>query len=227
MTMKLWHWLLAVAALVVPLQAVALDGSSGGGSLTASASLGYCGVSSTGVSCQINVSWSGIEGAERYTATSTLADGSVRDLGTVGVGSGGGSTAIWVPYVGDGTYGVTITAWGSDEGDAQKLDEGQAELDAGDELKGIDEIEPAPGEQTQPKDSAGGDEQADPPPETTTPEPSEPAPEPTDPAPEPTDPIPADPVPEPAPEPEQPPSDCDTTGAEGDAAPCPATAPLG
>ena len=73
MTMKPWHWLLAVAALVVPLQAVALDGGSGGGSLSASASLAYCGVSETGVSCQINVSWSGIENAERYTASASVA----------------------------------------------------------------------------------------------------------------------------------------------------------
>ncbi len=127
--MRPWHWLLLVAALVVPLQAVALD-EGGGAGLSASASLGVCGVAETGITCRIDVSWSGVEGAERYTASATLADGSVRDLGTVGIGSGGGSTSVWVPYVGDGTYSVTITAWGTEDGKEKKLEDGKAKVEA-------------------------------------------------------------------------------------------------
>ncbi len=128
MTLRPWHWLLAVVALVVPIQAVALGGGdAGGGALTASASLGGCGVSQSGIACEIDVSWSGLEGADHYTAAATLADGSVQDLGTVGGGPGGGSTAVWVPYVGDGDYGISITAWGADE--AKKLDKAKAEID--------------------------------------------------------------------------------------------------
>ncbi len=128
MTLRPWHWLLAVVALVVPIQAIALGGGdAGGGTLTASASLGGCGVSQSGITCEIDVSWSGLEGADHYTATATLADGSVQDLGTVGGGPGGGSTAVWVPYVGDGDYGISITAWGADE--AKKLSKAKAEID--------------------------------------------------------------------------------------------------
>ncbi len=128
MTLRPWHWLLAVVALVVPIQAIALGGGdAGGGTLTASASLGGCGVSQSGITCEIDVSWSGLEGADHYTATATLADGSVQDLGTVGAGPGGGSTAVWVPYVGNGDYGISITGWGADK--AKELGKAKAEID--------------------------------------------------------------------------------------------------
>jgi hypothetical protein len=120
-----WHVLLACLALVVPIQAGALEGRGGSG-LSVSASLGQCGVSETGILCRIDVSWSGVEHATRYAATVTLADGSVQDQGTVG--GGGGSTAVWVPYAGSGTYTVTVTAWGSDpEGKDEKLGDDEAE----------------------------------------------------------------------------------------------------
>ncbi len=202
MTMKPWHWLLAVAALVVPLQAVALDdGASGGGTLSASASLAGCGVSETGVSCQIDVSWSGIDGAQRYTATATLADGSVRDLGTVGVGSGGGATSIWVPYVGNGSYGVAITAWGNDDGDAKKLEESKVKIDAVAEEAPESPADADAGEEAKP-DQGGGEATDTPPGETTTPPPTDP--EPADPVPAEPAPVDPQPLPEPEPLPEEP-----------------------
>ena len=222
MTMKPWHWLLAVAALVVPLQAVALDGGSGGGSLSASASLAYCGVSETGVSCQIDVSWSGVPDAERYTATATLADGSVRDLGTVGSGSGGGSTSIWVPYVGNGSYGVTITAWGSD--DDQKLDESKAEIDPNGTLKPDTGALDAAKQAEQAKPDAGGDESTGEAPDTTTPDPADPGPA-DPPTPDPADPdpapVPETPAPDPAPEPDPAPVPADPAPTPEDPAPAP------
>lgn len=120
-----WHVLLVCLALIVPIQAGALEGRASG--LSVSASLGQCGVSGTGIMCRIDVSWSGVEHATRYAATVTLADGSVRELGTVG-GGGGGSTSVWVPYAGSGTYTVSVTAWGSDpEGKDEKLEDEDAE----------------------------------------------------------------------------------------------------
>jgi hypothetical protein len=120
-----WHVLLVCVALIVPIQAGALEGR--GSALAVSASLGHCGVSGSGIMCRIDVSWSGVENATRYTATATLADGSVQDLGTVGGGGGGGSTAVWVPYAGSGTYTVAVTAWGSDpEGKDEKLEDDDA-----------------------------------------------------------------------------------------------------
>lgn len=212
MTLRPWHWLLAVLALVVPFQAIA-GGGAGGGGLTASASLGYCGVSETGISCRIDVSWSGVADAERYTATATLADGSVQDLGTVGIGPGGGSTSVWVPYVGDGTYSIAVTAWGSDEGGDRKLEEGSVEVEAPKAAK------PKPDEnqdtEAPPDDAQEGDGTDQPPAdEGPTPEP-DPAPEPEPaPAPEPEpepEPAPEEPAPAPEPEPEPVPPPADGT----------------
>ena len=132
MRLRAWHLLLVAAALAVPIQAGALSGGKGGG-LTVSASLDYCGTSGNGISCKIDVSWNGVEGAERYSAVTTLADGTVLDLGTVGSGPGGGSSSIWVPYAGDGLYTVTITAWGNDpDGKDKELDREKSGAELGD-----------------------------------------------------------------------------------------------
>jgi hypothetical protein len=198
MTLRPWHWLLAVVALVIPLQAVA--GGSGGGGLATSASLGYCGVSETGISCRIDVSWTGVSDAERYSATATLADGSVMDLGTVGAGSGGGSTSVWVPYVGDGTYSVLITAWGEDEGEEKKLDDGTAKIQAPKDMK--PEVKPPDEDGEKPP---GESQPEEPQPEEPEPTPEEPAPEPEPEPPAPVEPEPVEPAPvEPAPVPEEP-----------------------
>ena len=118
--------ILAALALAVPLPALALTGASGSG-LSVSASLEGCGVGGGGVVCGINASWSGVEGAEYYTVSVTAPDGSVTDLGEVG---GGGAT-VWVPYTGNGTYTVSVSAYGVDEnGDEKVLDTDEAAPEA-------------------------------------------------------------------------------------------------
>jgi hypothetical protein len=104
----------AALALAVPLPAFALSGGNAppGASLSVSASLDECGIASSSVVCKIDASWNEVAGAERYTATITSPDGAVTDYGDVG----GTSTSMWVPYVGNGTYTVTVSAWGTPPG---------------------------------------------------------------------------------------------------------------
>jgi hypothetical protein len=101
--------LFAALALAAPVPAFALvGGSSGVGSLDAHASLDRCGVFQQQIVCKFDVSFNEIAGAERYTASVTAPDGSVSDYGSVGPGGG----SLWVPYAGDGSYTVTVDAWG-------------------------------------------------------------------------------------------------------------------
>jgi hypothetical protein len=104
----------AALALAVPLPAFALSGddSSGSASLGVAASLDECGIAASTVVCKIDASWNTVAGAERYTASVTSPDGAVTDYGEVG----GTSTSLWVPYVGNGTYTVTVSAWGTPPG---------------------------------------------------------------------------------------------------------------
>jgi hypothetical protein len=104
----------AALALAVPLPAFALSGddSSGSTSLSVTASLDQCGIAASSVVCKIDASWNTVAGAERYTASVTSPDGAVTDYGDVG----GTSTSLWVPYVGNGTYTVTVSAWGTPPG---------------------------------------------------------------------------------------------------------------
>jgi hypothetical protein len=104
----------AALALAVPLPAFALSGddSSGSASLGVTASLDQCGIAAATVVCKIDASWNTVAGAERYTASVTSPDGAVTDYGDVG----GTSTSLWVPYVGNGTYTVTVSAWGTPPG---------------------------------------------------------------------------------------------------------------
>lgn len=105
--------LYAALALAVPLPALALTGGgSAEASLSVSASLDGCGTSSAAIVCRIDATWNEIPGAERYTASVTRADGSVVDFGDVG--SGGSS--FTVPYAGNGTYTVTVSAYGTPPG---------------------------------------------------------------------------------------------------------------
>lgn len=137
---------LSVAAIFVPLQAGALQG--GGGGLNVGATLQGCGSGAEGVSCQIDVSWSGVAGADHYTADVTLADGSVRGMGRVGAGEIGGGASLWVPYAGDGFYMVTVTAWAiNDEGEKEKVDEDSGKADpAKDSSKAEGKEKAEPGE---------------------------------------------------------------------------------
>ena len=120
----------------------------------------------------------------------TAPDGSVTDLGNVGGSTG---TTAWVPYTGNGTYTVSVSAYGVDEeGDPEVLDTDEAEptkeKSAGAEAHAMDEApaEAQPAEE-QPAEEETAVEDAPPAAETTptTPElppcpPAEPAPAPSD-----------------------------------------------
>jgi hypothetical protein len=113
MTRKRWLGLL-VAALIVPLPAFALGGGSASASLDVSVSNGGCGIAGgSSVVCKLNVSFNAIDGASRYTASVIAPDGSVVDYGAIGAGG----ASIPVPYVGDGTYSVSVSAWGEKPSD--------------------------------------------------------------------------------------------------------------
>jgi hypothetical protein len=109
----------AFLALAVPLPALALTGRGGGEqpppdvSLSVAASLDSCGTAADTIVCKIDVSWNAVPGANRYTASVTRADGSVVDFGDVGAGS----ASFWVPYVGNGTYTVSVSAYGTPPGE--------------------------------------------------------------------------------------------------------------
>ena len=142
----------AIAAIaVVPLRAFGVVGGGSSG-LSVSASLAGCGVAGeSGIVCQIDVSFTGVDDADYYTATVTRADGSVQDLGTVGSGEGGGSASVSVPYVGSGNYTVTVSAWGNP--DDEKSEPELLERDrsgAGDEEEDKDsgEVSAEPAEET-------------------------------------------------------------------------------
>ena len=101
---------LALIALAVPFPALALEGggveASGSPGLTVTASLDSCGLAGTQIMCKIDAGWNSLEGADSYSVSVTSADGSVIDMGeTTGQG-----TSVWVPYVGSGTYSVSVTA---------------------------------------------------------------------------------------------------------------------
>jgi hypothetical protein len=120
--------LLVVLAALVPVSAFALDGTgtpAGPSGMSVSAALGGCGVASDQVYCSIDVTFSGVPGADYYTASVTRADGSVQGFGQVATGSSGGGASLWVPYVGAGTYGVRVSAYGTPPGEA---DDGHPEL---------------------------------------------------------------------------------------------------
>jgi hypothetical protein len=114
----------AALALAVPLPALAIaSGTGGGGSLDVQASLAGCGVGGSAIVCRIDASFTSIDDAEYYTASVTAADGSVTDLGRVEAGG----ASVSVPYTGNGTYTVTITAWGYDEdGNARVVEEDES-----------------------------------------------------------------------------------------------------
>jgi hypothetical protein len=103
--------LYVLLALAVPLPALALTGGSSAPApdLRVSASLDSCGTAADQIVCKIDASWNSLPGATRYTARVTSPDGSVTDYGDVGPGG----TSFWVPYVGNGTYTVTVAVYGA------------------------------------------------------------------------------------------------------------------
>ncbi|MGI9020319.1 MAG: hypothetical protein ACR2G3_06380 [Solirubrobacterales bacterium] len=117
------HWralAYAVLALAVPLPALALSGGDAApeapASLSVSASLDSCGTAADTIVCKIDAGWNEVAGADRYTASVTRADGSVVDFGAVGAGS----SSFWVPYAGDGTYTVSVSAYGTPPGSDER-----------------------------------------------------------------------------------------------------------
>src|SRR5436190_22784907 len=107
---RLILYLALALAAPVPAFALGLTDSStpAPGSLDAQASLDTCGIFEQQIVCKLDVAFNQVAGADRYSANVTGPDGSVSDYGDVGPGG----TSLWVPYVGDGTYTVTIQAWG-------------------------------------------------------------------------------------------------------------------
>ncbi len=216
--------LLTLLALAAPLPAMALnsDGSeppaavSAPAALSVSTALDNCGLVETQVVCKLNVSFEEIEGADSYSATVTRADGSVVDYGTVG----DGGAALWVPYVGAGSYSVRISAFGPPpaDGDGKKDEEDDpgnlitsetAEAKP-DQRPGNATIEVSPGQRGEPRGgnaSQNADAGADP----SAAEPAQPEPCESKP------PMPADPLPEPPPLPEEPPEDLDPENPDEDA----------
>jgi hypothetical protein len=158
--------LYAALALAVPLPALAIGSGTDGGSLDVQASLGGCGVGGGAIVCRIDASFTPIDDAEYYIASVTAADGSVTDLGRVEAGG----TSVPVPYAGNGTYTVTITAWGYDEDGKSHVVE-EDESGAGDaakraqkgELKAVPAPEPGTEDERPPP--------ADPPPPAAEPPP--------------------------------------------------------
>jgi hypothetical protein len=129
--------LLATLALAVPLPAFGLSGGEAApeptvADLAVSAELDSCGLMKTQIVCQFSVSYASLPNATSYTASITAPDGSVTDYGSVPAGG----TTLTVPYSGNGTYGVRVTAYGVPEeepqGDEQVIatDEAQSVSDA-------------------------------------------------------------------------------------------------
>lgn len=151
---------LALIALAVPFPALALEGGGAEGSgspgLSVSASLESCGLAETQIMCKINAGWNSLEGAETYSVSVTSPDGSVIDMGET---SGQGSS-VWVPYVGSGTYSVSVSAWGTPPGEE---DDGTPEvIDRSTSMSGgeVDGVAKTPPEAA--ADDSRGDDGAEP-----------------------------------------------------------------
>ncbi len=107
---------LTLLALAMPSLALGGEEPLGGTqTLSVSASLSGCGLAEAAIVCQIDTSWTTLEGADYYTVSVTRADGSVVDLGQ----STGTARSVFVPYVGPGTYSVQVAAWGTPPGEEE------------------------------------------------------------------------------------------------------------
>jgi hypothetical protein len=112
--------LAAAVALAAPLPASAAAGET----LSVNSSLGMCGHSGDAVWCRIDASFSGVAGADYYTASVTAPDGTVSKWGSVAppAGTGPGSASIWTPAGVGGSYTITVSAWSNDSGQALSTD---------------------------------------------------------------------------------------------------------
>jgi hypothetical protein len=179
----------ALLALALLVPALAPAGEGGTRALAVSASLGGCGATAEGIACRIDVSWSPVEGAERYTVTVARPDGAVLELGS----SKGTSTTVWVPYGGAGTYGITVTAWGEEDEEGKRKPIASGEAAPGDGSGGADQDSGS-----QPAPESEGEE----PGAATEPEPATEAPAPEDAPAAPEAPTTTEQAPEPAAEPQ-------------------------
>jgi hypothetical protein len=93
-----------VAVLAIP---IFHAGTASGGSIAVQASFGGCEPSGQTYACQINASFTGVSGADYYTASVTGPDGVEQDFGTVP----DGSASVWARYSADGAYTIQINAW--------------------------------------------------------------------------------------------------------------------
>jgi hypothetical protein len=203
--------LLSALALVVPMSAVALPGEIDGtadaavADLGVSASLDSCGLLETQIVCTFSVSYSTLPNATSYTASVTSPDGSVTDFGSVPAGG----TSLTVPYAGNGTYGVRVTAYGvpEDEPDAEEQVIGtDVTENVTEDTAGEPRVSEGPVEsEAEPRDTPAAEEPIEQAPEETPEAPVEVEPEPV-----------CEPVPAPAPEPAAP--EVDTTAAPEDGA---------
>jgi hypothetical protein len=140
--------LLALLVLVVP--TFALGGEeepSGPGALSVSAALEGCGLANAAIVCQINATWSSVDGADYYAVSVTRPDGSVADLGQ----GAGTSRTLFVPYVGAGTYSVQVAAWGTPPGEdePQVLARDEAEPTDGADRQDVEATADAPADAPQ------------------------------------------------------------------------------
>jgi hypothetical protein len=172
--------LYATLALAVPLPALALEGGSGDGSLDVQASLAGCAVAEGSIVCTIDTSFSGIEDAEYYTGSVTAPDGSVTDFGMIAESRGGGSASLSVPYTGNGSYTVTVSAWGYDErGKAGVVRSEDADTGGGRGAESGGQSEAVETAPTPPQPEAGEEVTTTPAPVEVPEEPPEPCPDPT------------------------------------------------
>ncbi len=113
---------LAGAALVPA--AAAPTAQADGNALSVDSSLGMCGRAGDTVWCRIDAGFSGVPGADYYTASVKAPDGTVSEWGSVAppVGQGSGSASIWTPANVGGSYTITVSAWSTDSGRALSTD---------------------------------------------------------------------------------------------------------
>lgn len=110
--------LYSVLALAIPFPAFALTGEDGGETgadpvaLSVEATLDGCGLAESRIVCTIDVSYGTVAAATSYSASVTAPNGSVTDHGEIDPGQ----ATLTVPYAGNGTYSVRITAYGDPPG---------------------------------------------------------------------------------------------------------------
>ena len=103
------RWLLA--ALVVVAFAAPATASASAPALNVSVANGGCGPAGAPTGCRLDVTFNEVPGAASYTAAVTSPDGSIVNYGAIGAGSG----SVLVPYVGNGRYTVTVSAWAASQ----------------------------------------------------------------------------------------------------------------